>query len=103
MFVAIVTLNLLEVCPRTEHAALLMGATTAWISAFPDDNDFWINHGVGRRVSELIDSILIRSGALFGPQATLRPQVDAVLAGMVRVGVPEASRSEREIQATDGN
>jgi hypothetical protein len=74
--------------------AFLMGAANAWVSAFPDDNDFWINHGVGRRVSALIDSILIKSKALFGARSALRLEVDAVLAAMVRAGVAEASRSE---------
>jgi hypothetical protein len=70
-------------------------------SAFPDDNDFWINHGVGRRVSALIDSMLIKSKALFGSRSALRPEVDAVLAAMVRAGVAEASRTEREIAAAE--
>jgi hypothetical protein len=98
-FVAIVTLNLLEVAPRTEHATLLVSAAKAWVIAFPDDTDFWINHGIGRRFSALIDTILINSNALFEVHASLRPDVNAVLAAMVRVGVPEATRSEREIEA----
>jgi hypothetical protein len=32
-FVAIVTLNLMEVAPRTEHATLLVGAARAWVSS----------------------------------------------------------------------
>jgi hypothetical protein len=97
LFVAIVTLNLLEVSPRIEHASLLMSAAKAWVSAFPDDNDFWINHGIGRRVCALIDSILIKSKALFGTQSSLRSDVDAVLSAAVRVGVAEATKSEREL------
>ncbi len=97
LFVAIVTLNLLEVSPRVEHASLLIGAVKVWVSAFADDNDFWINHGIGRRVCALIDSILIRNKALFEANSVLRPDVDFVLAAMVRVGVAEATRSEREI------
>jgi hypothetical protein len=101
LFVAIVTLNLLEVSPRIEHAPLLMGAAKAWVSAFSDDNDFWVNHGVGRRVCALIDSTLIKSTALFAVQSAFRPDVDAVLAAMVRVGVAEATRSERAIEVAE--
>jgi hypothetical protein len=99
LFVAIVTLNLLEVAPRIEHATLLVGAAKALVVGFPDHTDFWINRGIGRRVSALVDTILIRSNALFGVHSPLRPDVHAVLAAMVRVGVPEATRSEREIEA----
>jgi hypothetical protein len=98
-FVAIVALNLLEVAPRTEHATLLVRAAKTWVVAFPDDTDFWINHGIGRRVSALIDTILVKSNALFGVHSSLRSDVHTVLAAMVRVGVPEATRSEREIEA----
>jgi hypothetical protein len=89
----------MKVAPRTEHATLLVGAARAWVFAFPDDTDFWINHGIGRRICALIDTILIKSNALFGVHSALRSDVHAVLAAMVRVGVPEATRSEREIEA----
>jgi hypothetical protein len=98
-FVAFVTLNLLEVAPRTEHATLLVSAAKACVATFADDSDFWINYGIGRRVSALIDTILVKSNALFGTHSSLRPDVHAVLAAMVRVGVPEAARTEREIEA----
>jgi hypothetical protein len=65
-FVAFVTLNLLEVAPRTEHAKLLVSAAKACVATFADDSDFWISYGIGRRVSALIDTILVKSNALFG-------------------------------------
>lgn len=97
LFIAVVTLNLLEVSPRSEHAPLLMNGVKAWVAAFPDDIDFWINHGVGRRVCALVDMILIKSKSLFDDRRALRPDVDDVLAAMVRVGVAEANRLEHEI------
>jgi hypothetical protein len=97
LFIAIVTLNLIEVSPRTEHAFLLTGASTSWVSAFPDDKEFWIDYGVGRRACALLDVVLIKSEALFGPLQAIRSDVEAILAAMVRVGVPEAARLEQAI------
>jgi hypothetical protein len=98
-FVAIVTLNLLEVAPRIEHAPMLVTGAKSWLTAFPDDNDFWVDQGMGRRICALLDVILVKTDALFGPERGLRLDVDAILAALVRSGVPEAARLEREIAA----
>lgn len=100
-FVAIVTLNLLEVSPRVEHAALLVAATKSWAAAFPGSSEFWVDHRIGRRICALLDTMLVKTGALFGAQRTLRPDVDAILAALVPSGVSDAARLEKGI-AGDG-
>jgi hypothetical protein len=45
-FVAIVTLNLLEVAVRPAHLSFLLAAAVGWMAAFPDSTDFWIEHGI---------------------------------------------------------
>jgi hypothetical protein len=96
-FVAIVTLNLLEVAPRMEHAPMLVTAAKSWLAAFPDDNDFWVDQGIGRRICDLLDVVLVRTDALFGAERGVRRDVDAILAALVRSGVAEAARLERDI------
>jgi hypothetical protein len=98
-FVAIVTLNLLEVAPRPAHLPLLLAATTSWMAAFPDATDFWIEHGIGRRVCALIDASREMGPTLLGSGEPLRDQVNRLLPGMVRVGVAEAARLERVLQS----
>ena len=97
-FVAIVTLNLLEVAPRPAHLPFLLAAATSWMAAFPDATDFWIEHGIGRRVCALIDAPREMEPTLLASGQPLRDQVDRLLPGMVRVGVADAARLERALQ-----
>lgn len=94
LFVAIVSLNLLEVSPRFEHSTLLLTTTKGCIAAFPDDKEFWIDHGIGRRVCALIEKTLIRDGSLLSQAQMPRKDVYSILAALVRVGVAEAARLE---------
>lgn len=97
-FVAVVILNLVEVAPRPAQLPFLLGAAASWMAAFPDATDFWVDHGIGRRVCAFIDATRQRAPTLRSGQP-LRDQVDLLLAGMVRVGVAEAARLERAFQA----
>jgi hypothetical protein len=101
-FVAIVTLNVLDVAPRPAHLPFLLAATTSWMAAFPDATDFWIEHGIGRRVCAFIDATRQMEPALLESGQSLRDQADYLLAGMVRLGVAEAARLERALQRDPG-
>jgi hypothetical protein len=46
-FVALVLLNLLEVAPRAEQLEVLVTAGSAWIEAYPDFRQLWVDHAVG--------------------------------------------------------
>ena len=97
-FVAIVTLNLLEVAPRPAHLSFLLAAATGWLAAFPDSPDFWTGHGIGRGVCALIDAVRQTEPTLLASGEPLRNQVDRLLPGLVRVGVAEAARLEHALQ-----
>ena len=101
-FVAIVTLNLVEVAPRPAHLPFLLAAATSWLAAFPDATDFWIEHGIGRRVCACIEASRQMEPTLLASGQPLRDQVDRLLPGMVRVGVAEAARLERALQLDTG-
>ncbi|MDC7690375.1 hypothetical protein [Vogesella indigofera] len=96
-FVALVLLNLLEVAPRAEQLDVLVGAGSAWIEAYPDFRQLWIDHGVGRRWCLLMEAILARSPISFSHSAPLRPAIDTLVASLIALGVPEATRLEEEL------
>jgi hypothetical protein len=98
-FVAIVTLNLLEVSPRAAHLPFLLAAATSWTVAFPDATDFWIDHGIGRRVCALIESSRLSEPTVLAQGQALRDQIIRLLPAMVRVGVAEAARLEQALAA----
>lgn len=96
-FVALVLLNLLEVAPRAEQLDLLVGAGSAWIEAYPDFRQLWIDHGVGRRWCLLMEAIRARSPVSFSNSAPMRPVIDTLVASLIAFGVPEATRLEEEL------
>ncbi len=96
-FVALVLLNLLEVAPRAEQLDVLVGAGSTWIEAYPDFRQLWIDHGVGRRWCLLIESIRTRSPTSVSNSAPLRPAIDTLVASLIALGVPEATRLEEEL------
>lgn len=96
-FVALVLLNLLEVAPRADQLDLLVGAGGAWIEAYPDFRQLWIDYGVGRRWCLLMEAIRARSPTSFSYSAPLRPAIDTIVASLITLGVPEATRLEEEL------
>lgn len=96
-FVALVLLNLLEVAPRAEQLDVLVAAGRVWIEAYPDFRQLWIDQGLGRRWCLLMEAIRARSPASFSNDTPLRPAIDSLVASLVALGVPEATRLEEEL------
>ncbi|WP_232222714.1 ATP-binding protein [Limnobacter sp. MED105] len=96
-FVALVLLNLLEVAPRAEQLDVIVGAGRAWIEAYPDFRQLWIDHGVGRRWCLLMEAIRALSPTSFSNRASLRPAIDTLVASLIALGIPEATRLEEEL------
>ena len=51
LLAVIALLNLLEVAPRSSHLPLIVVAGKSWLAANPDEKDFWIDQGIGRRLA----------------------------------------------------
>lgn len=96
-FVALVTMNLLEVSPRLEHLPLLVAAAEAWLTHFPNDSGFWCDFAIGRRVCTVIDSLREQQSALLTAEQPLRRRVDDLLAALIRLGVAEATQLEKTL------
>jgi energy-coupling factor transporter ATP-binding protein EcfA2 len=99
--VAIFTLNLLEVSPRSAHLPFLLTVAGAWMAAFPNSTDFWIDHAIGRRVCGLIDAARLEEPGLFSVNQPLREQTNSLLPALIRLGVAEAARLERSLTESD--
>src|SRR5581483_7377130 len=94
LLVAICVLNLVEVVPRAAHLPPIVEVGKSWLAANPDDREFWIDHGIGRRLCTAMEAILALDPKLFGPDQALRKDIDGLLASLVRMGIAEANRLE---------
>ena len=97
LFVAFLTLNLLEVSRRPEHLPFLLTAVNAWLDSYSEDTNFWVDHGIGRRVCEWIEHIHQAQLDLLNPSESARANVDRILAALVHVGIADAKRLEEAL------
>ena len=95
--VVITLLNVLEVAPRAAHLPVIVAAGKAWLTVHPDDKDFWINQGIGRRLCSLLHAILAVDPTPFALNQPFRKDIDSLLASLVRTGVAEAHRLEESL------
>lgn len=93
-FVASVTLNVFEVSPRLAHLPVLVAAAKAWLGSYQDDSEFWVAHGIGRRLCVLLEEIWRQEPAVLDADKSLRLDVDRVLGALIGLGVAEARRLE---------
>jgi hypothetical protein len=98
LFVATLTLNILEVSPRPAHVPFLLAAASGWIAAFPNRTDFWVEYGTGRRVCTLLDSSRREQPDLLVVDRPLRDQLDRLLPALTQLGVAEAARLEEALR-----
>ena len=98
LFLAIFLLNLLEVSPRPTHLPLIVAAGKGWLASNPDDRVFWIDHSVGRRLCSVMEAVFTLDPKLFGTDQPLRNDIDSLLSGLVRLGVPEAHALENSVR-----
>lgn len=96
-FVALILLNLFEVAPLVDQLDVLVEAGGAWIKAYPDFRQLWIDHGVGRRWCLVMEAIRAHSPASFSKIAPQRPAIDTLVASLIALGVPEATWLEEEL------
>lgn len=96
-FVAVVTLNLLEVSPRQAHLHFIVTATKAWMHSYPNDTEFWVDYGIGRRVCVWIEEVRRQEPTLLDTNEEVRFDVDRLLAALISLGVADARRLEETL------
>ena len=97
LFVALVTLNLLEVSPRSQHLPFMVAAVKAWLASYPNDSDFWVDDGIGSRVCAWIEEVRRQDTALLNTDKPVRIDVDRLLAGLISAGVADARQIEESL------
>lgn len=93
-FVALALLNLLEVAPRPEQLDMLVEAGIVWLDTYPDFQQLWIDYGVGRRLCSVLEAMRVLNPSSFTNSEPLRTALDNLIASLVALGVPEATRLE---------
>ena len=94
----IALLNLLEVAPRATQLPVIVAAGKGWLAAHEDNKEFWIDHGIGRRLCSLMESILAHDPKPFGSDRPLRKEIDGLVASLIRMGIAEAHRLEESLR-----
>jgi hypothetical protein len=89
-FVALVTMNVLEVSPDASLLPVIVAGGKAWVASYGDDTSFWVEHGIGRRLCAWIDQVREASPEALAADKPERQAIDAILAVLVRLGVAEA-------------
>lgn len=89
-FVALVTMDLLEVSSAPSLLPIAVAGGEAWIASYGDDTNFWVEHGIGRRFCEWIDRVRQASREALAADKPERRAISGVLAVLVRLGVAEA-------------
>ena len=89
-FVALVTMDLLEVSPDESLLPVLVAGGRAWAASYGDDISFWVEQGIGRRFCAWVDQIREASPEILAADKPERQTIGAILAVLVRLGVAEA-------------
>lgn len=94
-FVAIAFLGLLEVEPHANRLIFMARAVTAWWRVQDADAEFWIDHGIGRRLCDWIDkAVLYAPVSLTVLDST---ELAAVMDILVQSGSPLARALEERL------
>ncbi|MGY4478636.1 hypothetical protein [Bradyrhizobium sp. USDA 3364] len=96
-FVAIAFLGLLEVEPHADRLTFIARAVAAWWRVQGARSEFWIDHGIGRRLCDWIDKAVL--GASASPTVLDSAEVTAVVDILVQCGTPLASALEQRLAA----
>ncbi len=80
--------------PKPKHLQFIVTAARTWLSAYPDDSVFWIDHAIGRRVCALFETLLSQAVPALPEDMALKKEAGDILADLVRIGVAEAHRLE---------
>jgi hypothetical protein len=77
---------------------LIVEVGKSCLAANPDDKEFWIDHGIGRRLCTAMEAILVLDPKPFRLDQALRRGIDGLLASLVRMGIAEAHRLEESLR-----
>ncbi len=96
-FVAVAFLGLLEVEPQTHRLMFMARAVAAWWRVQGANAEFWIDHGIGRRVCDWIDKAAL--DVRVSPTVLDSVELTAIVDILVQCGTPLARALEERLAA----
>lgn len=96
-FVAIAFLGLLEVEPHANRLMFMTRTVAAWWRVQGANAEFWVNHGIGRRVCDWIDKAVLAAPA--SPTVLDSPDLTGVVDILAQCGTPLARALEERLAA----
>ncbi|MGK7655096.1 hypothetical protein ACSQ76_22695 [Roseovarius sp. B08] len=102
-FVALCTMNTLNVAPTARHLDFLLNAIETWLEVTDGDRSMWHELGIGRKVAEWLNEAAVDDPSLYSRSHPSRSRIDAILGRLVSLGVSEAHELELRIEAEAKN
>lgn len=100
-FTAMLTMNMLDVSKKPEHAGFFLSSALTWLRRQPGNARLWVDEGLGARLASWLESVTSSDASLRAATHPLRAQIDDVLARLVQVGIAKAHRVERMLANDD--
>jgi hypothetical protein len=97
ILVATETMSFLDMSPRISQLSCTIEIGKGWVASRPDDTTFWVDYAVGRKLCQWLGKMLELAPETFHLEGVYRRDIDAILAALVRAGVPEAGQLEARI------
>ena len=101
-FIALCTMNTMNVAPTSRHLEFLLVAVETWLDVTNGNRSMWHEIGIGRKVAEWFETAAINDPSLYDQSHSSRSRIDAILGRLVGLGVSEAHELEVRIQ-TEAN
>ncbi|WP_290770992.1 hypothetical protein [Hoeflea sp.] len=98
-FIALCTMNTLNVAPTARHLGFLLFAVETWLEVTNGDRAMWHELGIGRKIAEWFEATAAEDPSLYRQVHPSRSRIDAILGRLVSLGVSEAHDLELRIQA----
>lgn len=95
-FVALAMLGLLEVDPHPSRLAVLSRLVTAWWGAQGANDEFWIDHGIRKRVCDWIDKGVLNGAA---SDVSASTELTSIIDILLQCGTPIARALEERVAA----
>lgn len=98
-FIALCTMNTLNVAPTARHLDFVLFAVETWLEATDGASAMWHELGIGRKIASWFEAAAVDDPSLYRRTHPSRSRIDAILGRLVSLGVSEAHELELRIQA----
>lgn len=97
-FIALCTMNTLNVAPTARHLDFLLFAVETWLDVTNGERAMWHELGIGRKIAEWFEAAAVDDLSLYSRTHPARGRIDTILGRLVSLGISEAHELELRIQ-----